>query len=215
MIPDIYWDKRLAELKKTLERNNFEVYIAQSGDEATKIVNTKIIPETGAKTILRGDSLTCLAAGVFEPVKQNPELEYIEPFLEDLSFDETMERLRKTLFSDIIITGSNAVTEKGQIVNLDMYGNRIGGITFGPKSVVILVGRNKIVTNLEEAMEKIRNRTAPANAIRLEYKTPCAVTSKCQDCTSPERICNAWSILEKSFPKGKVKVILINEDLGL
>jgi hypothetical protein len=96
-----------------------------------------------------------------------------------------------------------------------MIGNRIGGLTFGPKHVIILLGRNKIVADLDEAMYRIKNFVAPANAMRLDKKTPCVKTSYCEDCKSPDRICNTWTITEKSFPKGRVKVVLINEALGL
>ena len=95
-----------------------------------------------------------------------------------------------------------------------MYGNRIAAITFGPRFVVILAGRNKIVCDLEEAMTRIKNYAAPVNAMRLDKKTPCVKTSYCEECQSPDRICNTWSITEKSFPKGRVKIILINEVLG-
>jgi hypothetical protein len=106
------------------------------------------------------------------------------------------------------------VTETGQLVNLDMYGNRIAAITFGPKHVIILVGRNKIVADMEEAVSRIKNYAAPVNAMRLGKKTPCAKSGLCEDCKSPDRICNTWTITEKSFPKGRVKIVLINEDLG-
>ena len=99
-------------------------------------------------------------------------------------------------------------------VNLDMYGNRIAGITFGPNHVLILVGRNKIVADIEEAVSRIKNYTAPVNAMRLDKKTPCVKSAYCEECKSPDRICNTWTITEKSFPKGRVKVVLINEDLG-
>jgi len=95
-----------------------------------------------------------------------------------------------------------------------MYGNRIAAITFGPKNVVILVGRNKIVPDVKEAMFRIKNYAAPINAMRLDKKTPCVKTSCCEDCKSPDRICNTWTITEKSFPRGRVKVVLINEDMG-
>jgi hypothetical protein len=114
-----------------------------------------------------------------------------------------------------MLTGTNAVTEGGQLVNLDMTGNRTGGIAFGPKHVVIVVGRNKIVADLEEAFYRIKNYAAPTNAMRLNKKTPCVKTSHCEECKSPDRICNTWSIMEKSFPKGRIKVVLINADLGL
>jgi hypothetical protein len=96
-----------------------------------------------------------------------------------------------------------------------MIGNRVAAITFGPRHVIVLVGRNKIVTDLGDAMFRIKNYAAPTNAMRLDKNTPCAKTSFCEDCKSPDRICNAWTITEKSFPKGRVKVVLINEDLGL
>jgi hypothetical protein len=125
-----------------------------------------------------------------------------------------LERRRQSLLVDLFITSSNAVTESGQLVNLDMYGNRIGGITFGPKHVIILVGRNKIVGDLKDAIYRVKNYAAPVNAMRLDKKTPCVKTSYCEECKSPDRICNTWTITEKSFPKGRVRVVLINQDLG-
>ena len=96
-----------------------------------------------------------------------------------------------------------------------MIGNRVGALTFGPKHVIVFVGRNKIVPDLDTAMWRIKDFAAPANAMRLDCKTPCVKTSECADCNSPGRICNSWTITEKSFPKGRVTVVLINEDLGL
>jgi len=116
---------------------------------------------------------------------------------------------------DLFVTGTNAVTETGMLVNLDMIGNRVAALTFGPKSVIVLAGRNKIVPDLEEAMMRVKNFAAPANVMRLGMKTPCAKTSYCEECKSKDRICNSWAITEKSFPKGRIKIVLINEDLGL
>ena len=210
-----YWQIRLANLRDALEANNFEVFIADDGAEARKIVLETIIPSVGARRISQGDSLTCSDAGLFEAIESDPELEFLEPFGEGLSFEEMAERLRQTLMVDLFITGTNAITEAGQLVNLDMIGNRVGGITFGPKAVVILVGRNKVVPNLEAAMDHIKNYTAPVNAMRLDKRTPCVKTAVCMECKGPDRICNVWTVHEKSYPKGRVKVILINEDLGL
>jgi len=195
---DNFWKTRLTDLKKTLDSNNFEAFVAENADEAKKIVLEKIIPDTAPRSISWGGSLTFTATGLEK----------------NLSPEESMERRRQSLLVDLFIAGSNAVTEVGQLVNLDMIGNRIGGITFGPKNVVILVGRNKIVTDLDEAMFRIKNYAAPVNTMRLDKKTPCAKTSYCEECKSPDRICNTWTITEKSFPKGRVKVILINDDLG-
>ena len=210
-----YWQKRLNEVKKALEDNNFEVFVANNAADASKIVQEEILPKTGAKTVSWGGSMTFIATGLYNSIKDNPNMEILDTFNKSLSGEEKIELRRRSLLVDLFITGPNAITEMGQLVNLDMIGNRIGGITFGPKHVIILVGRNKIVSDLEDAMYRIKNYVAPINSMRLDMKTPCVKTSHCEECKSPDRICNTWTITEKSFPKGRVKVVLINEDLGL
>jgi L-lactate utilization protein LutB len=210
-----YWQKRLSEVKKALEDNNFEVFVADNAGDASKIVQEEILPNTGAKTVSWGGSMTFMATGLYNSIKGNPNLEILDTFNKSLSGEETIELRRRSLLVDLFITGTNAITEMGQLVNLDMIGNRIGGIIFGPKHVIILVGRNKIVSDLEDAMYRIKNYVAPINAMRLDKKTPCVKTSHCEECKSPDRICNTWTITEKSYPKGRIKVVLINEDLGL
>ena len=97
-----------------------------------------------------------------------------------------------------------------------MVGNRVGAITFGPRTVVLVIGRNKMVKDVAAAMQRIKHYAAPMNAIRhTGWKTPCIKTSFCMDCHSPDRICNTWTITQKSYPKGRIKILLINEDLGL
>jgi L-lactate utilization protein LutB len=210
-----YWRGRLKGLKETLEANNFEVFLAENGEEAKKIVQEEILPKTGAKTVSWGGSMTFMATGLYDALKKTSGLDFLDTFDKSKSSEENLELRRKALLTDLFITGTNAVTEDGMLVNLDMIGNRVGALTFGPKNVVILVGRNKIVSDLDEAMWRIKNYVAPTNAMRLDKKTPCVKTSFCDDCKSPDRICNTWTITEKSFPKGRVKVVLINEDLGL
>ncbi|MDY6970846.1 MAG: lactate utilization protein [Thermodesulfobacteriota bacterium] len=210
-----YWKERLAALKKALEANNFEAFIANSGAKAKDIVLSEILPGTGAKTISWGGSMTLMATGLYDAVQKNPDLQILDTFDKTLPHEKALELRRQSLLVDMFITGTNAVTESGQLVNLDMYGNRVAGITFGPRHAVILLGRNKIVSDLDEAMSRIKNYAAPANAMRLDKKTPCIKTATCQECDSPDRICNTWTITEKSFPPGRVKVVLINEDLGL
>jgi L-lactate utilization protein LutB len=210
-----YWKGRLVSLKKALEENNFEVFLADSATEAREIVEKEIVPKTGAKSVSWGGSMTFTSTGLYDAIKNNPDLEVLDVFDKELSGDEKLELRRRALLVDLFITGTNAVTETGKLVNLDMYGNRIAAITFGPKNVLILMGRNKVVPDVEEAMFRIKNYVAPINAMRLDKKTPCVKTSYCEDCKSSDRICNTWTITEKSFPKGRVKIVLINEDMGL
>jgi L-lactate utilization protein LutB len=210
-----YWNKRLTDLKAALESNNFEVSVAEDKDDAYKIVIEDIMPPLNARTISWGGSMTFKATGLYKDLKNNSNLKVLDTFAEKIPPDEMLERRRQALLVDLFITGTNAVTENGQLVNLDMIGNRIGALTFGPKWVIILVGRNKIAADLDDAMFRVKNYVAPANAMRLDKKTPCVKTSYCEECKSPDRICNTWTITEKSFPKGRVKVVLINEDLGI
>jgi L-lactate utilization protein LutB len=209
-----YWKTRLTELKETLTENNFEVFVAQNTDEAKSIVLEKIIPEIAPKSVSWGGSLTFVATGLYDVLKNNNDLNVLDTYDKTLSPEESLQRRRQSLLVDLFIAGSNAVTETGQLVNLDMIGNRVGALTFGPKNVIVLVGRNKIVPDLDEAMFRIKNYAAPVNTMRLDKKTPCAKTSFCGDCKSPDRICNTWTITEKSFPKKRVKIVLINKDLG-
>ena len=211
---ETYWKIRLEKLKKALEENNFEVYLSDSAAEAKSLVLDTIMPAAKPASVAWGGSMTFVSSGLYAALKDHPDVEVLDTFDKKISAEAMLERRRQALLVDLFITGTNAVTESGQLVNLDMFGNRIGGITFGPRHVVILVGRNKLVPDLEEAFFRIKNYVAPVNAMRLDKKTPCVKTSFCQECTSPDRICNPWTITEKSYPKGRVKVVLINEELG-
>ena len=210
-----FWDIRLQGCKEALEKNNFEAYLAQTPADAARIVRDQILPQLDVKSVSWGDSLTFYESGVLEFFKEDPTFDLIETFDENVPREEIIERRRQALLCDLFFSGTNAIVESGALVNLDMIGNRVGGMVFGPKWVVIMVGRNKIVADLDQAIERIKNLAAPANAIRHEQKTPCVKTAYCMDCSSPARICNVWTIHEKSYPKGRIKVILINQGLGL
>ena len=210
-----YSQIRLAELKKSLVENNFEVFLADDAKEAKKVALRSIIPEIKPESISWGGSMTFTASGLYDALKHYNEVKVIDTYDKSIPHEEMLERRRQALLTDLFITGTNAVTESGQLVNLDMFGNRIAALTFGPKFVIVMLGRNKIVKDVKAAMDRVKNYTAPVNAMRLDKKTPCVETSYCDECKSPGRICNTWTITEKSFPKGRVKVILINENLGL
>ena len=209
-----FWEIKLEALKEALTKNNFEVYLASTGEDAKKLVLDTILPRLSPETVSWGGSLTHIQTGLYSELKARQDITILDTYDKNLSPEEAYELRRRSLLVDLFITGTNAVTERGRLVNLDMIGNRVAAITFGPKNVIIFIGRNKIVADVDEAIERIKTYAAPVNVMRLEKKTPCLKTGVCQNCNSPERICNAWSISEKSFPKGRIKVILINEDLG-
>lgn len=213
---ETYWKLKLENCLKSLKDNNFGAYLADGCEDAKRIVVEEILPNIEVRSVSWGDSLTLYATQVLDTIKKNSDIHILETFADNVSREEIMERRKQALLTDLFFTGSNAVTETGKLVNLDMIGNRIGAVIFGPKNVVIFAGRNKLVPDVEAAMKRIKSYAAPLNAIRhTGLKTPCRKTSYCMDCKSPDRICNTWTITDKSFPKKRIKVVLINEDLGL
>ena len=210
-----YWNHRLEKVKENLEENNFEAFIADNADAACDIALNEIIPALeSVRTLSWGGSMTFVATGLFHLLKDDERFEVINTFDKSISVEEQLALRKKSLLVDLFITGTNAITEDGKLVNLDMIGNRIGAITFGPRHVILFVGRNKVCCDLDDAMYRIKNYAAPVNSMNLDKKTPCNKTGFCHNCKSPERICNTWTITEKCFPPKRVKVVLINEDLG-
>lgn len=213
---DYYWQKRIEKCMESLRKNNFEVFTVKRLADVKALILKEIFPEIEFKTVSWGDSMSMLASGIIDEVESLADTHLIKTFEAGVPREEIIERRRQALLSDLFFTGTNAITECGKLVNLDMVGNRVGGLGFGPKHVIIVVGRNKIVKDVNTAMERIKNYSAPLNAMRhADWKTPCVKTGYCHDCRSPQRICNTWTITEKSFPKGRIRVILVNEDLGL
>ena len=211
-----YWELKLETTKEALIKNNFDCHIAHNRSHAKELFFDQIFPSLDVSTVSWGDSLTFLSTGILEQLQEDSSLTIIETFSKDVNRKVLIEKRREALLVDLFFTGSNAVTQNGQLVNLDMIGNRVGALTFGPKFVVLFIGRNKITKTLEQAMTRVKDYAAPLNAMRhTGFKTPCIKTGICHDCSSPDRICNTWVITEKSYPKKRVKIILINEDEGL
>jgi hypothetical protein len=116
--------------------------------------------------------------------------------------------------SDVLLTSTNAITETGQLVNIDHAGQRVAAMIFGPKKVIIIAGINKIVRDVDEALKRVKNVAAPMNAKRLNMNVPCAVTGTCTDCDSQDRMCNVTTIIERKPVHTRVIVMLLREELG-
>lgn len=194
-----------------LKKNNFDArYFAKASEAMDEI--WRMIPE-GA-TVGYGGSLTLNQIGFIEEA-QKRSIKFLNPFAKGLSAEEG-EKIRREIFAaDFFLTSSNAITEDGKLFNIDATGNRVGAMMFGPKKVILLCGVNKIVKDIAEAQRRVQEETAPMNAKRLGYKTPCAQTGACSDCASPERICNAYVILAKKPRRTDLSVFIIGENLGL
>lgn len=128
--------------------------------------------------------------------------------------EESTGMRHEQLHCDIFLSSTNALTEKGQLVNVDGVGNRVGAMVFGPKKVVVVAGINKVVSDLDAAFERIRTVAAPKNAERLKRKTPCAQVGRCMDCNSQERMCNVFTIIERKPSLTDLEVIIVGQELG-
>ncbi|SEF90044.1 Uncharacterised ACR, YkgG family COG1556 [Caloramator fervidus] len=205
-----YLQKRLERVKQALEKNNYEVYIVDDLDEVKSLLSNLIDKKS---TVSFGGSMTLLDGGIIDHLR-NLDIELLDRYKEGLTKEEILELHRKSFFADYYITSSNAITEQGYLVNLDGNGNRVAAMIFGPKKVIVIAGYNKIVKDLDEAYERVRNYTAPINSKRLLRKTPCVEVAKCLDCNSDERICNHYLVTYRQNVKGRGIVILVKKELG-
>ena len=206
-------EKRNALLAKTvisnLEKRHFEAYYCPTTAEALQKA-LQLIPE--GSSVGWGGSVTIREMGLTKAIHER-NYTVIDRDLAK-SPEETTELQRKCLTTDYFITSTNAMSEDGILVNIDGNGNRLAAICFGPKNVIVICGINKITQNLDAAISRARFTAAPINAGRFDIKTPCKVSGKCHNCTSPDCICSEVLITRTSRPANRVKVIIVGEDCG-
>ncbi len=206
------WNEKVAEdIIKHLEKRRMEGSYAPSAAKAREEI-LAMIPK-GA-TVFRCGSMTAVDMGLWEEIPKIPGVEVIDPYEPGIPPEESLERRRRGMLADVMIASSNAITLDGKLVNLDAMGNRVAAITFGPKKVILVVGMNKVAPDLDSAMARVKHYAAPVNSIRLGMKNPCVETGLCSDCSTPQRICNMWGIIEGHLAKGRVHVKLVGENLG-
>jgi len=206
------WNETVAKsIIGHLQKRHMEGSYAPSAEQARGEI-LAMIP--AGSSVCRGGSMSTVGMGLWTDIAAIPGVKLLNPYEPGLSKEQAYERRRAGLTSDFLITSTNAITLDGLLVNLDGTGNRVAGMIFGPTKVILVVGMNKVVTDLDAARERIKRYAAPVNARRMGYKTPCAVTGLCSDCDSPQRICNIWSIIENQAIAGRIHVKLIGEDMG-
>ena len=128
--------------------------------------------------------------------------------------EEREQAMKKCLLADVFVTGANALSLDGQMVNIDGMGNRVAAIVYGPGSVVVIAGINKVADTLEAAVTRARTVAAPMNKQRFPVQTPCEVTGSCADCKSDGCICNQMLITRNCKPAGRIKFVIVGEELG-
>ncbi len=201
---------KLKKVKKALERNGMRAYVAKDRHHALRKALSLI--RKGAEVGL-GGSRTVAEIGLLDALRKGNYKLY-DQYQPSLSKAKAMEMRMKGARARYFVSGTNAITEDGKLVNIDGIGNRLAGFCFGPEKVIIVIGRNKIVPDIDAAIYRAKNVAAPINAIRFGLNTPCVMTARCSDCESPQRICSFTLIIDRQKVKDRINVILVNEDLG-
>ena len=197
---------------ENLKKNGFDALYCQSSEE----VFHYIVNEAGqAKSIGFGGSLSVADLKLADKLKGMGK-EILNHSAPDLTGEEKMVIMRRQLTCDLFLAASNAVTLSGVLVNIDGNGNRAAAMFFGPQKVILVVGRNKLVDgSVEDAVQRIKSFASPPNTKRLGLATPCATTGFCSDCNSPQRICRVTTVIEKKPRNTDIKVLVVNEEMGL
>ena len=205
-----FYNKRGELLVKNLRSRHYEAYYCETKEQAlTKALD--LIPK-GA-SVGWGGAMSAKQIGLLDAVN-NGDYRAID---RDKAPNPAARKqaMKDCLLADVFITGANALSLDGQMVNIDGNGNRVAAIVYGPESILVIAGMNKVMDTLDAAMIRARTIAAPMNKQRFDLQTPCEVTGTCGDCKSEGCICNQILVTRNSKPVGRIKVILVGEDLGL
>ena len=206
---DMYYEKRAGILVKNLQNRHFEAYYCKTREEALAKA-LELIP--AGSTVGWGGAMSAQQIGLMEALNKG---DYVT-FDRDLCAtpEEKAQAAKDSMFADFFLTGANALSLDGQMVNIDGAGNRVSAIIFGPKNVLVIAGMNKVMDDLDAAVNRARTVAAPMNKQRFDPNTPCAVTGSCADCKVEGCICNHIVITRHCRPVGRIKFILVGEPLG-
>jgi L-lactate utilization protein LutB len=193
-----------------LEKNNIDAFYAPTKEDALKKAATLL---HDGDTVTVGGSMTLFEIGLIDYLRSG-QVKFLDRYEKELSREQIEKIFRDAFFADMYFTSTNALTEEGELYNVDGNGNRVAAMIFGPKKVIVIAGYNKLVKNREAAVERVRHTAAPANAARLNCPTPCAKTGECMDCKSDGHICCSAVFLGRQQKKGRITVILVGEELG-
>ncbi len=207
---DWYIEKQIERTIANLEKHNISGAFAVNELELIERIK-EWVPENS--TVAVGDSMTLFETGVIELLR-NGKYNFLDKYRAEITREEKKQIYRQSFSADTFLCSTNALTEEGELYNIDGNGSRVAAMIYGPEQVIVVAGINKIVKNLEEAEKRARNHAAPLDAKRLNKNTPCASLGYCVDCKSDERICNDFVVIKRQFTKGRIKVIIVGKPLG-
>lgn len=204
-------EKRIEKTIRNLQKNYMQGFHIHSREELFDKLE-ELIP--AGNSVSFGGSMTLYETGVIDYLRGREDISLIDRDEPGIDRSEVTRRMKAAFTSDVFLASSNAITENGELFNVDGRGNRVAAMIFGPESVVLVVGYNKIVANLDEAELRMKKIAAPANTIRLSCETPCTKTGECMDCSSPARICCTYVTMKQQREQNRIKVLILDESLG-
>ena len=210
MTPQELRNERLAKtLIRNLHRRHIDAWYCPTAAEAVEKVSQLI---DDGSSVTWGGTMTVRNLGIPERLRRRGTLDVIDRDLAQTP-EEKQACYLKAFATDVYLTGANALSEDGVIVNIDGNGNRVAAITWGPKKVIFVIGLNKVAPTVEASLARARSTAAPINAARFDIQTPCQTDGVCHNCNSPQSICNHIHFLRNS-PRGRHVVVLVGENLG-
>lgn len=195
---------------KKLELRQMEGYYVPTKEDALALVRERFL--TAGKSVCWGGSVSLQETGIIDWLKESD----CKPIDRNAySTDEEQKAIKAQMVNaDYFLMSTNAITMDGELVNIDGYANRVSFLCYGPDHVLVIAGMNKVVTDVETGVKRVRDIASPPNAVRLDKKTPCAENGRCGDCYCEDCICSQIVVTRRSGVKGRIKVILVGEELG-
>ncbi len=203
-------DKRVERTIESLKKQNMLGIYIKDKTELFELLE-KLIPNNTIVGV--GDSMTLFELGVIDFLREK-NIDFLDKYSSNLKGDDKKKIYRANFSADTFLTSTNAVTEKGELYNIDGNGSRVAPMIYGPDQVIVIVGTNKIVKDLDEAENRVRQIAAPIDAKRLNKNTPCTKVGYCVDCRHEERICNDFVVITGQFQKDRIKVLIVDDFLG-
>jgi len=205
-----YYENIAGTIIKNLEKRRMNGYYCPTAKEAADLAMSLIQP--GA-TVGTGGSMTLEECGIMSQLRSREDITFLDRAAGQTP-EEVTNILHRMLLSDSFLMSTNAITIDGELVNIDGSGNRVAALIYGPKDVIIVAGRNKVCPDLHSAYRRVKDIASPPNCLRLNKNTPCAKTGRCGDCLGDDSICSQTVVTRRSGIVGRIKVILVGEELG-
>ena len=206
---ETYYETTANTIIKNLKKRQMEGYYCKNSEEAVELACSFLEKDS---VVAFGGSMTLEETGMLPTLRAKADIRLLDRTA--VPPKQVRDIYAEAFNADAYFMSTNAITLEGELVNIDGHGNRVAALIWGPKQVIILAGMNKVCPTVEDAYRRVKNIASPANAIRLNKKTPCAQTGACGDCYSPDCICSHTVVTRRCGTPGRIKIILIGGDLG-